>query len=73
MGIGEGEEMQANRICNIFNKIIAENVLHLKEELSIKELEVSRPPNRVKKNRPSPQHIIFKQLTQRKEKEYRRV
>jgi hypothetical protein len=34
MGIEEGEEEQANGICNKFNKIITENFPSLKKDLS---------------------------------------
>jgi hypothetical protein len=34
-GIEEGEKVQVKGICNIFNKIIAENLLSLKNQLSI--------------------------------------
>jgi hypothetical protein len=36
MGIEEGEEVQAKRICNIFNKIITENLPNLKKVLPIR-------------------------------------
>jgi chromosome segregation ATPase len=54
MGI-KGEEVQAKKICNIFNKIIAENFPNL--ELSI-QVQASGAPNRVDQNRTSPQYII---------------
>jgi hypothetical protein len=31
IGIDEGEEVQAKVMCNIFNKIITENFLHLEQ------------------------------------------
>jgi hypothetical protein len=33
MGIEEGEEVQAKGICNIFNKVVAENFPNLKKEM----------------------------------------
>jgi hypothetical protein len=46
MGIEEGEEVQAKGICNIFNKIIAENFPNLEKQLHNEEQEASRTPNR---------------------------
>jgi hypothetical protein len=60
MGIKEGEEVQAKRICNIFNKIITENFPNLKKVLPIQVQEVSRTPNRLNQNRTSPWYIIIK-------------
>jgi hypothetical protein len=60
MGLEKGEEVQAKRIHNIFNKIIAENFPNLEKELSIQVKEASRTPNRLDQNRTSPQHIIVK-------------
>jgi hypothetical protein len=37
MGIEEGEKLQAKGICNIFNKIITENLPNLEKDLSIQE------------------------------------
>jgi hypothetical protein len=36
MGIKEGEKVKAKGICNIFNKLIAENSPNLKKEMSMK-------------------------------------
>jgi chromosome segregation ATPase len=33
MGLEEGEEVQANGICNIFNKIVTENVTNLEKPM----------------------------------------
>jgi uncharacterized protein YacL (UPF0231 family) len=41
MAIEEGEEVQAKRICNTFNKIIKENFPNLKKVLSIQVKEAS--------------------------------
>jgi hypothetical protein len=41
----EKEEVKAKGICNIFNKIIAENFPNLEKELSIQVKEASRTPN----------------------------
>jgi hypothetical protein len=35
MGIEEGEEVQSKRICNIFNKIITDNMPNLEKVLPI--------------------------------------
>jgi hypothetical protein len=68
MGI-KGEEVQAKRICNIFNKIIPENFTSLKKESPIQALETSRTPNRLDQNRISPWHIIIIKRTSIENKE----
>jgi hypothetical protein len=60
MGIEEGEKVQAKGICNIFNKIIKENLSNLEKVMSIQVQEASRTPNRLDQSRTSPQHIIIK-------------
>jgi hypothetical protein len=60
MGIREEEEMEAKEIHSIFDKIITENLPNLERELSIQVLESSKTPNRLKQNRTSSEHIIFK-------------
>jgi hypothetical protein len=60
MVIKEGEEVQAKGICNIINKIIAENFPNLEKEFSIQVQETSRTPNRLDQNRTSPWHIVIK-------------
>jgi hypothetical protein len=60
MGIEEGEDMQAKRIHNIFNKIITENFPNLKKVLFIQVQEAATTPNRLAQNRTSPWHIIIK-------------
>jgi hypothetical protein len=51
MGIEEGEEVQANRICKIFNKIITEIFPNLEKTMPIQVQEASRTPNRLDQNR----------------------
>jgi hypothetical protein len=51
MDIEETEEAQAKGICNLFNKIIAENFPNLKKEMLIQVQEASRAPNRHDQNR----------------------
>jgi hypothetical protein len=63
MGIEEGEEMQAKGISNILNKIITENFPNLEKTMTIQIQETSRTPNRLDKNRTTPQHIIIKTTT----------
>jgi hypothetical protein len=58
MGIEEGEEVQAKGICNIFNKIIAENFPNLEKEMPIQVQEASSIPTRHDQNRTSLPHII---------------
>jgi predicted nuclease with TOPRIM domain len=45
MGI-EGEKVQAEGMCNIFNKIIPENFSNLEKSIPIQMQEASRTPNR---------------------------
>jgi hypothetical protein len=42
MGIGEGEEVQAKGMHNIFNKIITENFPNLEKDIPIQMQEASR-------------------------------
>jgi hypothetical protein len=52
MGIEEGEEVQTKEICNIFNKIITENLPKLeKTTMPIQVQEASRKLNRFDQNR----------------------
>jgi chromosome segregation ATPase len=54
MGIEEGEEVQEKRICNIFNKITAENFPNLENTMPIQVQEASRTPNRLDQSRTTP-------------------
>jgi hypothetical protein len=45
MGIKEGEEVQAKGVCNIFNKIVAENFPNLKKTMPTQVQEASRTLN----------------------------
>jgi chromosome segregation ATPase len=54
VGIEEGEEVQAKRICNIFNKIITENFPNPEKIMPIQVQEVSRTPNKLDQNRTTP-------------------
>jgi hypothetical protein len=67
MGFGEGEEVQAKGICNIFNKI-TENFPNLEKSMLIQVQEASRTPNRPDQNRTTPQHIIIKTSTETTER-----
>jgi hypothetical protein len=60
MGIEEGEEVQAKRMHNIFNKIITENFPNLEKIVPIQVQDASRTPNRSDQNRSTPQHVIIK-------------
>jgi Mg2+ and Co2+ transporter CorA len=51
MGIEEGEEVKAKEMCNIFNKIITENVPNLEKTMPIQVKEASRTPNRPDQDR----------------------
>jgi hypothetical protein len=48
-GIEEGEEVQAQGIHNIVNKIVTENFPYLEKTMPIQVQEVSRTPNRLTK------------------------
>jgi hypothetical protein len=52
--------VQAKGIHNIFNKIITENFPNLEKNMPIQVQEASRTPNRLDKNRTTPQYIIIK-------------
>jgi hypothetical protein len=54
MGIEEGEELQAEGIHNIFNKIITENFPNLEKAILNQVQENSRTPNRLFQNRTTP-------------------
>jgi hypothetical protein len=60
MGTEEGEEVRAEVMHNIFNKIITENFPNLGKSIPIKMQEASRVPNRPDQNRTTPCHIIIK-------------
>jgi hypothetical protein len=60
MSIKEGQEVQATGICNISNKIIAENCPNLKKELSIQVQEACRTPNRHDQNKTSLGILLLK-------------
>jgi hypothetical protein len=50
MGIEEGEEVQAKRMHNIFNKTITENFPNLEKTMPIQVQEASRTLNRPDQN-----------------------
>jgi hypothetical protein len=62
--------VQANKVNNIFNKIIAENFPSLKKVLPIQVQETSRTQPYLTKIEPLYGILSSKQLTQRTEKEY---
>jgi hypothetical protein len=68
MGIEEGEEVQAKRMCNTFNKIITENFPNLEISIRRQIQEASRIPNRPDQNRTTPRHIIIKTSTETRER-----
>jgi hypothetical protein len=70
MSIEQGEEVQVKGICNIFNKIIAENFPNLEKAMPIKIQEAPRIPNRLTKIELPHDNISLKQQAQRIEKEY---
>jgi hypothetical protein len=60
MAIEEGEEVQAKRICNIFNKIKTANFPNTEKVMPIQVQEASRTPNRLDQNRTTSRHITTK-------------
>jgi hypothetical protein len=60
MGIKEGEKVQVKWICNILNKIIADNFPNLEKELSIQVQEAPGHQTDLIKIETSLQHIIIK-------------
>jgi hypothetical protein len=60
MGIEKREEVQAEVIYNIFNKIITAIFPNLQKVMSIQVQKASRTPNRLDQNRSTLQHIIIK-------------
>jgi ribosomal protein L39E len=64
--------VQAEMICNIFNKIVTGNFPNLEKALSIQVQEASRTQNRLDQNRTSPQHIIIK-TTNRANRERKQI
>ena len=54
-----GEEKDKG-IENVFEEIMTENFLSLKEETDIKVQKEQRVPNKMNPNRPTPRHIIVK-------------
>jgi hypothetical protein len=69
IGIEEGEEVQAKRMCNIFNKIITENFPNLEESMPIQVHKASRTPNRPDQNRTTHGILSLKQQVQKLRKE----
>jgi hypothetical protein len=55
--------VQAKGMHNIFNKIITENFPNLEKSMPIQVQEASRTPNRLDKNRTTPQHTIIKTIS----------
>jgi hypothetical protein len=47
MSIEEGEEVQENGKCNVFNKIITENFPNLEKTMPNQVQDASRTPNRL--------------------------
>jgi hypothetical protein len=73
MGIEEGEEVQAKRICNIFNKIITENFPNLEKTMPIVFYRYRKLPGHQKDltKIELPHDILsLKQQAQRIKKEY---
>jgi hypothetical protein len=66
----EAEEMQAKGICNIFNKIIAENFPNIKKELSIRYRKPPGHQTDLTKIEPLHSILSLKQQAQRTEEDY---
>jgi hypothetical protein len=69
MGIEEGEEVQAKGICNIFNKIITENLPNLEKTMSVQVQEASRHQTDLTKTELPHDILSLKQQAQSIEKE----
>jgi len=54
------EEERENRAENLFEELIAENVLNLGKETDIQIWEAQRTPIKINKSRSTPRHIIIK-------------
>jgi hypothetical protein len=70
MGTEEGEEVQAKGIHNIFNKIITENFLNLREFCPLRYRKPPGHPTDFNKIEPHHTILLLKQQAQRKEKGY---
>jgi hypothetical protein len=70
MGIEEGQEVQAEVMHNIFNKIITENFQNLVKTMPIQIQAAYRTPNRADQNITTNDILSLKQQVQRLEKEY---
>jgi hypothetical protein len=57
--VDENGDFQIKGPANIFNKIIEENLLNLKKEMTM-NIEAYRTPNRLDQKRNSSQHIIIR-------------
>jgi hypothetical protein len=62
--------VQAKGMCNIFNKIITENVPNLEKTMPIQVQEDSRTPNNLTKIELPQNMLSLKQQVQRPEKEH---
>jgi hypothetical protein len=62
IGIEKSKDSQLKGPVNIFNKIIEENFLNLKKEMTMNTQEAYRTPNRLDQKRNSSCHIIIKIL-----------
>jgi hypothetical protein len=52
--IEEGEAVQAKESCNIFKKVITENIPKLEKTMPIQVWDASRTPNRLDQNTTTP-------------------
>jgi hypothetical protein len=66
------KEMQANGVCNIFNKIITENFPNLEKVLPIQVQEASRTPTDLTKIELPHGILLLKQKAQKQRKNYKR-
>jgi predicted nuclease with TOPRIM domain len=68
MGIEEGEEVQAQGMHNIFNKMITEYFQNLEKTMPIQVQEACRTPNRIHQNKTTHGILSLKQQVQNKRK-----
>jgi hypothetical protein len=70
MDTEEGEAIQAKGICNLFNKIIAENFPNLQKEMHIRYRKPPEHQTDMTKLEPLHDILYLKQLAQKMRKEY---
>jgi hypothetical protein len=70
MGINKGDKMQAKGICNIFNKIIVENLQNLKKRCPFRYRKPLEDQTDMTKIEPLHSILLLKHLAQSTRKEF---